>query len=39
MVDIFSSSFLGELKQNTKLVSGMKSNKVLSFNFLNIELI
>lgn len=37
MVDIFSSSFLGALKQNTKLVNGIKSNNVFSLNFLNIK--
>ena len=36
MVDILSSSFLGELKQNAKLVSGINRSKVLIFNFLNI---
>lgn len=37
MVDIFSSSFFGELKQNTRLVKGIKSSKVLRLNFLNIK--
>ena len=36
IVAILSSSFFGVLKQNTKLVNGIKRSKVLRLNFLNI---
>ena len=37
MVCIFSSSFFGELKQKTNVVSGINNNSLFNLKFLNIR--